>query len=54
MWLGLATYNVRLGLGTYHVWLGFRLSATKKTPFPSSMAGLSPHVVALALFKIQA
>ena len=49
VWLGFATYNVWLGFATYNVWLGIRLSATKKTAFPSSLAGLSPHVVALAL-----
>ena len=49
VWLGFATYNVWLGIGTHNVWLGIRLSATKKTLFPSSLAGLSPHVVALAL-----
>ena len=53
VWLGILTYNVWLGILTYNVWLGIRLSATKKTPFPSSLAGLSPHVVALALFTIK-
>ena len=53
VWLGLATYNVRLGFGTYNAWLGFWLPATKNT-VPWRGAGLSPHVVALALFEIQA